>query len=129
MAMVSTEFKLLLQRHHETDGIYTLAVERATTTPNPTAILLHQESRECIRRLLLLIDRYASFVSNTALAPANKPVLEGYIKSILEDNAISIKAMVEFLIDLDDTDKSVKPQTDGKNLKAYISERRLGRGV
>jgi hypothetical protein len=37
--------------------------------------------------------------------------------------------MVEFLIDLDDTDKSVKPQTDGKNLKAYISERRLGRGV
>jgi hypothetical protein len=63
-----------------------------------------------------LIDRYASFVNNTALAPSNKPVLEGYIKSILEDNAISIKAMVEFLIDLDDTDKSVKPQTDGKHL-------------
>lgn len=76
-----------------------------------------------------MIDRYASFVSNTTLAPANKAVLEGYIKSILEDNAISIKAMLEFLIDLDDTDKSVNPQTDGKNLKAYTIERRLGRRV
>ncbi|KAI9285823.1 hypothetical protein BC943DRAFT_323143 [Umbelopsis sp. AD052] len=88
------------------------AVERATTTPNPTAILLHPESRECIRRLLLLIDRYASFVTTTTLSPSNKPVLEGYIKSILEDNAISIKAMVEFLLDLDDADKFGKPQTD-----------------
>lgn len=102
-----------------------LAVERATTTPNPTAILLHPESRECIRRLLLLIDRYASFVTTTALSPSNKPVLEGYIKSILEDNAISIKAMVEFLLDLDDTDKFGKPQKDGKRLKANMIKRRL----
>ncbi|KAH8555199.1 hypothetical protein BGW37DRAFT_476167 [Umbelopsis sp. PMI_123] len=87
------------------------AIEKPTTTPNPTAILLHAESRECIRRLLLLIDRYASFVNSTTIVPNNKQVLESYVKSILEDNAISIKAMLEFLLDLDDTDKSVKSQS------------------
>jgi len=108
------------------------AVEQATIHPNPVAILLHRESRECIRRILLLLDRYASFITspnaNLGPAAATKPLLDNYVKSMLEDNAIAIKAMIEFLVDLDGTDKQVaQPNVSTFSLltKPYLPKDKL----
>jgi hypothetical protein len=66
----------------------------------------------------LLIDQYGSYIAspnaNLGSATTTKSLLENYVKSLLEDNTISIKAMVEFLMDLESTDnKQVKqPNAD-----------------
>lgn len=86
------------------------AVEQATVRPNSAAILLHRESRECIRRALLLIDRYTAYVaapSNANVVVTNKTLLETYVKSLLDDNIISVKAMLEFLGNLESIDQPV----------------------
>jgi hypothetical protein len=99
------------------------AVEQAATKPNPAAILLHRESRECIRRALLLIDRYTAYVTapnNSVATVANKALLENYVKSLLDDNIISVKAMLEFLGNLESIDQSASQA--GSNTEHTPSE-------